>query len=166
MKRENGMKVERVGDRLEFRFDGIGRTIALDVGKLTAEIREQAVFHGLKQKCVDAAAIMRNPATGASATAEEKAAAIAEMVGRLEGGEWNSKGDGGGTLLSAMVQAFPNKSREELKAVLEKLTEKQKRALRDSEKLKPFLPKGDGAKGDELLEGLMGEDGTVNGDDK
>lgn len=154
------MKVERHGMALVFRFPEIGKVLELDTRGLKPDIVEQAMFHGLKQKCVDAAALSRDPATGRSATAEEKWAAVTAMIDRLEGGEWNSRGEGGSVLLDALCQAFPNKSREELQRVLDGLSEKEKRAMRDSDRLKPFLPKRDGKKGDELLEGLLGDGGS------
>lgn len=161
MKRENAMQVVRDGELLIFNFGEIGKKVVLDTAGLSEKIRAQAMFHGLKQKCVDAAAIMRDPETGKSATARQKFEAIAAMVERLSvENEWNSRenGEGGGALLAAMVQAFPGKTREMLKVVVNGLSEKEKRALRDSEKLRPFLPKADGKKGDSILAGLLGED--------
>lgn len=80
---------------------------------LDVEIRKQAMFHGLVQKISDRAAIGRDPETGASATPEEKFAAMKACADRLmAGGPWNAVTVGtgssaGGLLYRAMRAIYP-----------------------------------------------------------
>lgn len=73
-----------------------------------------AVLHGFVQKVSDRAAIGRDPETGASATPEEKFAAMKECAERLmSGGPWNAVATGGtgstgGLLFRAMKTLYPN----------------------------------------------------------
>lgn len=72
-----------------------------------------AVLHGFVQKVSDRAAIGRDPETGASATPEEKFAAMKECADRLmSGGPWNAVATGGtgstgGLLYRAMRALYP-----------------------------------------------------------
>src|SRR5260221_7853950 len=72
-----------------------------------------ATLHGVVQKVSDRAAIGRDPETGASATPEEKFAAMKECAERLmSGGPWNAvptgTGSSGGLLYRAMKAIYPN----------------------------------------------------------
>lgn len=75
---------------------------------------KESVVHGLRQKVSDRAAIGRDPETGASATPEEKFAAMKECADRLmAGGPWNAVQTGGagaqgGLLFRAMKTLYPN----------------------------------------------------------
>jgi hypothetical protein len=75
---------------------------------------QQAALHGFVQKISDRAAIGRDPETGASATPEEKFAAMKECADRLmSGGPWNAVQTGGagaqgGLLYRAMRALYPN----------------------------------------------------------
>ena len=53
-----------------------GEQLSLGARQLPDSIREYAIFHGLKQKLVDAAAISRNPETGRAASVEDKYQAV------------------------------------------------------------------------------------------
>lgn len=155
MKANSTMSVTTMGTEIRFDFDEL-RHLILDVAELTGTIQRMAMTHGVKQKCVDAAALSRDPATGRSATAEEKYAAVSAMIGRLRSGVWNDRGAGesGGALLNALVAAYPARTRGELVEWLRGRSDKEKRALRASEKLRPFLAIVPDGRGDELLDEL------------
>jgi len=78
------------------------------------EAGQSALINGFKQKIADRAAIGRDPETGASATPEEKFAAMKECADRLmAGGPWNAvatggTGNQGGLLYRAMKAIYPN----------------------------------------------------------
>ena len=69
MARQAQITVERDEDVLVIEF-AHGKRIEVRPVGLIASVQEQALFHGLKQKLVDAAAISRNPETGRSASIE------------------------------------------------------------------------------------------------
>lgn len=78
-----------------------------------SENGKRGTLHGFIQKVVDRAAIGRDPETGASATPEEKFAAMKECAERLmAGGPWNAvptgTGSTGGLLYRAMKVIYPN----------------------------------------------------------
>ena len=99
-----------------------GRQRSVKGADLTRALQQAALFHGLKQKLGDAAAIPRNTDTGRSATNAEKAEAVCEVLDRLLAGEWNKTREGGetgaGVLLTALVNLYPKKTREALTAWL------------------------------------------------
>jgi hypothetical protein len=53
-----------------------GRMLQIKHGDLSNVLMAEALWHGMKQKLVDAAAISRNPETGRSATVEDKFDAV------------------------------------------------------------------------------------------
>ena len=63
--------------------------IVVAYGRLTNELRDTAMRHGLGQKLGDAGAKSRNPDTGASATTLEKYNAIKAVADNLLNGAWN-----------------------------------------------------------------------------
>ena len=73
-----------------------GQELAITASQLTNSIMEYAIFHGLKQKLVDAAAISRNPETGRAASVEDKYQAVKVVYDRLLAGQWNAAREGGG----------------------------------------------------------------------
>ena len=88
-----------------------GTELRIDIDDLSPQIRLDATLHGLKQKLVDAAAISRNPDTGASATVADKLDAVREVYDRITSpdGTWNKirTGEGanvGGLLLRALME--------------------------------------------------------------
>lgn len=111
-----------------------GATLCLRLGQLNADIATQAMWHGLKQKLVDAAAIGRDPDTGRSATIDDKYDAVREVYDRLLAGEWNKTREGGtatgGLLLRALMMVYPNKTREQLVDYLASKSATEKTALR------------------------------------
>lgn len=147
-----------------------GATLGLTLGQLSADMREAAAIHGLKQKLVDAAAISRNPDTGASATVEDKYRAVKAVYDRLLAGEWNAKrGEGGASagslLFRALVRVYPSKTAEELRAFIDGLDKSKQAALRANPKIAPVIEAikaedaaraGDAGKdnSDDLLAGL------------
>lgn len=84
--------------------------ITVDTATLSDTIREQAMYHGLKQKICDAAALSRDTTTGQSATPAEKHAAMQAVAANLVAGVWNAgRAEGGGMSREATVlQALAN----------------------------------------------------------
>ena len=137
-------------------FFANGEQLALTAGQLTNDVMEMAIWHGLKQKLVDAAAIARNPETGRSATIEDKYEAVKTVYDRLLAGLWNApRGEGGaptgGYLLQALCRLYPAKSVETLRAFLEGKTDKEKAALRKNPRVAEIIEaiKAENAKPDE-----------------
>jgi hypothetical protein len=132
--------------------------------QLSNAILEQAVWHGLKQKLVDAAAISRNPDTGRSATIDDKYNAVREVYDRLLAGNWNKgRGDGsssgnGGLLFRALCIMYPNRTPEALRAFLNGKTKSECAVLRATPKIAAIIdtlraPSGD-VDADDLLSEL------------
>lgn len=123
---------------------GSGGSIVVNPDHLSAEIRAQALLHGLKQKLVDAAAIGRNPDTGKSATLADKAEAVMEVWERISDNvepSWNKVREGGnggsakgGLLLQALMEAT-SKSKAEIEAYLENKSAAEQAALRANPKI-------------------------------
>lgn len=97
-----------------------GKELTITAGQLSADLRAYAAIHGLKQKLVDAAAISRDPVTGATATIDTKYDAVREVYDRLLAGEWNKRrGDGagageGGLLYRALCKFYDGKKSPEV----------------------------------------------------
>lgn len=111
--------------------------------ELTPAMQNQLMLHGLKQKVIDAAAIPRNPDTGASASDSEKIEAMREVAARLMQGVWRVVGEGGGgskggLLARALSVLYPDK---DIATWLDGLTDKQKAALREVPKVKAEIDK-------------------------
>src|SRR2546430_6179621 len=103
-----------------------------------------ALLHGLVQKISDRAAIGRDPETGASASPEEKFAAMKECADRLmAGGPWNAGSTGapsaGGLLYRAMRNLYP-KAWSDKTSLSAYIAEK---ALSESERLKKKVTEND-----------------------
>jgi len=153
-----------------------GQELSLTGSQLSLEIMERAVWHGLKQKLVDAAAISCNPETGRPATVEDKFAAVKEVYDRLLAGEWNkTRGDGtgtsGGLLFRALCLLHADKSPDAIKAFLAKKSDAEKTALRGNPKVAAIIqqlrdasPKKSGIDTDAMLDELGG-DATEGGDE-
>ncbi len=102
------------------------------------------IIHGIVQKVSDRAAIGRDPETGASASPEEKFAAMKECADRLmSGGPWNAvatgTGTAGGLLYRAMRALYPNAWSDKTSFALY-IAEK---ALSESERLKKKVTEND-----------------------
>lgn len=142
-----------------------GEVIRINHGQLAGLTALHAMYHGLKQKMVDAAAISRNEETGASATIEDKYAAVRKVYDRLLAGEWNAKrgGDGagsGGLLFKALARMYPTKTAEQLREYLDGLDKAQQASLRANPKVAAIIEEikaasaGNGVDSDALLAGL------------
>ena len=131
------------GGLIDFTVEGAG-SFAFDIGKLSSDLMQQAAIHGVVQKISDRAAIGRDPETGASATPEEKFAAMKECADRLMGGgPWNAVPTGapsaGGLLYRAMRNLYPNAWTDRA-AFSAYIAEK---ALSESERLKKKVTEND-----------------------
>lgn len=121
-----------------------GQELALTASQLTPNVMEYAIFHGLKQKLVDAAAISRNPETGRPASPEDKFQAVKAVYDRLLAGQWNATREGGGNagglLLQALVRMYAGrKTAEDIKAFLVEKTEAEKTALRKNPRVAAII---------------------------
>lgn len=120
------------------------------------------MWHGAKQKLVDATAIGRNPETGRSATVADKRAALVAVRDNLIAGEWFKQREGapsGGLLLRALCVVYDGrKTREELVEYLAGKSLAEQAALRKVPKIADAIAeiraasaKSDGIDGEELL---------------
>ena len=121
-----------------------GQELALAASQLTNNVMEYAIFHGLKQKLVDAAAISRNPETGRAASVEDKYQAVKTVYDRLLAGQWNAVREGGGAtgglLLQALCRMYAGrKTAEELKAFLADKSDAEKTALRKNPRVATII---------------------------
>ena len=154
-----------------------GKELTIKARDLTNEVMEYAIFHGLKQKLVDAAAIGRNPETGRSATIADKYEAVRAVYDRLLAGRWNAvRGEGGapagGLLFAALVRMYDGKKSEEsIREFLSAKSDKEKAALRKNPRVAAIIEEikaeraasGDDGEepGAELLDELEGLDGDA-----
>lgn len=69
--------------------------IVIDAAKLSEDIRNAAMMHGLKQKIVDAAALPKDDA-GNAATPGDKHSAMVSVAAQIAEGDWNKRGEGTG----------------------------------------------------------------------
>ena len=149
--------------RLTLTFSN-GDELVLDTDKLSEEIVADALAHGLKQKLVDAAAISRDPSNGRAASIELKHASVKEVLERLLAGEWNKRREGGGNSGGLLFRALcvmydGRKTVDDIKAYLEKLSDKEKAALRKNPKVAQVIDSlrtADGDAGEDLLAELEG----------
>jgi hypothetical protein len=134
--------VNTAGTAAIFAFTN-GDTIRIDLGTLPEDIKTAALWHGIKQKVADGAAIARDTETGRSATLEDKIAAMRVIADRLPV-SWNAVSDGnggnaGGWLLKALMVKYPTKSRDTLVEFLAGKSDKQKAALRADASIAPII---------------------------
>lgn len=143
-----------------------GKELSLMAGMLSNEIMEYAIWHGIKQKLVDAAAISRNTETGRPATIDDKFNAVKTVFDRITSpdGTWNAIREGGagavgGLLLRALCKMYEGKkTKDELVEYLSTKTPEQKTALRKNPKVAAIIEelreanvKGSDVDSDELL---------------
>ena len=169
MARQAQITVERIADDLVIEF-AHGKRIELNPVDLADSVYKQAVYHGLKQKLVDAAAISRNPETGRSASIEDKYQAVKTVYDRLLAGHWNAvRGEGGtgtgGLLFAALCRMYAGrKTEEELREWLGTKDKKAQAELRKNPKVAAIIEQikaergadDDGA-GNDLLDELENE---------
>lgn len=129
------------GTKATFTFDGLPHII-VDTGTLSAKIVHNLVMHGLKQKIADGAAMSRNPDTGRPATDADKNARMIAIAERLKAGQWRAESEGGttgGLLLRALMELYPNRTKDDIIAYLEKRSDKEKAQLRTTAKVAPII---------------------------
>jgi len=121
-RKQNAVVGHTVDDSGKIEFKSEAGSFIVDMMVLSADVDfkmlppliQRAAIHGVIQKVSDRAAIGRDPETGASATPEEKFAAMKECADRLmSGGPWNAVATGGtgsqgGLLYRAMKAIYPN----------------------------------------------------------
>jgi hypothetical protein len=142
-------------------------TTTLEFDKLAKVNRERAEIHGWIQRVSDRAAIARNTETGKSATPVEKFNAMKTLVEFYNSGSenWAMAGSGPGPsaefnlLVTALCEAYANKSREDLTKWAKARSAGERTALMESVMLKGIVERlrSENAKGvnvDELLKGL------------
>lgn len=165
MARQAQITVDRIADDLVIEF-AHGKRIELNPVDLADGIREQAVYHGLKQKLVDAAAISRNPETGRSASIEDKYQAVRAVYDRLTSGNWNAvRGEGGtgtgGLLFVALCRMYAGrKTEDELREWLATKDKKAQAELRKNPKVAAIIEQikaERGADDDGMGEDLLNE---------
>ena len=166
MARQAQITVERIADDLVIEF-AHGKRIELNPVDLADSVYKQAVYHGLKQKLVDAAAISRNPETGRSASIEDKYQAVWTVYDRITRlGEWNAvRGEGGtgtgGLLFVALCRMYAGrKTEEELREWLGTKDKKAQAELRKNPKISTIIDQikaERGADDDGIGEDLLNE---------
>lgn len=124
--------------------DGTPAQILCNVKDLAEDIRAQALFHGLKQKLVDSAALSRDPKTGKSATPAEKRDAVMQTAENLRSGVWNTRGtgDGGSTdglLVTALCEMQPKKDVTKIREWVGGLDKSQQSAMRANPKVAAII---------------------------
>lgn len=119
-----------------------GTTIHVELGDVGVEgvelspIALACVWHGAKQKLIDAAAISRDPTTGRAASIGVKYQAVAEVLERMKAGQWfKARGEGsggaGGLLYRALLEYFAGKKTpDEVRAWLDGKDDAYQAALR------------------------------------
>ena len=177
-KTATAVAAESVGAILTLTF-AHGMVLTVHADDLSPAIRDAAVMHGLKQKLIDAAAIARNPDTGATATIADKYAAVREVYDRITATDgtatWNKVRGGEGTgnakggLLVAAIVRITGKTRDAVLEYVDALSKEQVAALRKNPRVAEMIAtiqseraKTEGVDSDALLNGLiMGDDGDA-----
>lgn len=121
-----------------------GQELAITASQLSNHVMEYAIFHGLKQKLVDAAAISRNQETGRPATVEDKYQAVKAVFDRLLSGQWNATREGGGNagglLLQALCRMYQGrKTPDQLREFLADKSDAEKTALRKNPRVATII---------------------------
>lgn len=123
-------------NRLTINFSN-GKQLVVVPTQFPAAIQDMALFHGFKQKLVDAAAL------SSGATIEEKYEAITEVFDRLSGGEWNKRRESGeprgGLLFNALLRAYPQRTPEQIREFLNGKSRKEQNAMMENSRLRPHI---------------------------
>jgi hypothetical protein len=154
-------------DLVEFTFSD-GRVLSITPSLLSHEIRQAALMHGLKAKLVDAAAISRNPDTGASADIDDKFNAVEEIHVRITrpDGTWNKiRGDGAGSsagtgLLVRALMTLLKKTEADVRKTLAECSEDEIKALRGTPKIASKMAELKQAKSTVDVDALLGKFGA------
>lgn len=147
-----------------------GKSLEVDVSKLSPEIQQQAMLHGIKQKLVDAAAIARNPDTGRSASVDDKYAAVAEIHARITSpnGTWNKIREAGatpatkGNLLVRALMKMTGKDKDYVDDFLSAKTKEERTALQRNPRVLQIIAElqSQQGTGDVDTDALLGELGA------
>lgn len=173
MKSNSVMSVTETDDGLRFEFKDLA-PLTLCPANLAEAVRARGLIHGLKQKCVDAAAIARDPTTGRSATVEDKRNAVARVIDMLSRGLWTERkaaerrSDDNALLVDALAEVL-GKPRDAIIDKVRSYTKAQLNALRISERVKPVLERlereaGGGLDSDALLDEMFEEADGASGE--
>lgn len=122
-----------VKGKLVFTFANDAR-VEIDPAKISDEIRDQLVMHGLTQKIRDSFAGAKGDVNFAVAQAEG-------VVEALLAGEWNRRGGGafGGNLLAEAVARLKGIEIGEARQRLAELTDDQREALKKASSVKKAI---------------------------
>lgn len=129
----------------EMTFNVLGAgAITLHVERMHPDNRNRAMYHGLKQRGGDMAALERNRDTGLPASPGDKLAEITRWVEHVESGsaDWTLRraaASEGGLLFQALTRHAPDKSAERIREYIETLSNRQRAALLASETLKGIV---------------------------
>lgn len=136
--------VSAVGTVITFKFaDGDSEVFDCTAGT-TDEARQTAMVWGFAEKGRNATALSRDPETGRSPALADKKAELRRVMGELAaGGPWSVRGTGGGSdagiLLSALMLAYPDRSRESLAEYLSTKDKKTQAAMLASDRLRDHV---------------------------
>lgn len=145
-----------------------GKELQIDTTTLHADIVQQAILHGLKQKLVDAAAIARDTETGKTATIDDKYQAVKTVFDRITSAtpSWNAVREGeqkqqGGIFVRALME-LTGKSREATQAAIETYTKEQVAALKKNPRVLAIIQRMEREKvqDDQLGEDLLAQLGA------
>lgn len=142
-------KLDFAAMTITWQVKGAG-ALTLDVSKVNQVNKERAMLHGFVQRISDAAAMARDSKTGASATPQEKFAAMQRLVEHYQSGSegWSParssegvgrpKGESANVKLlrAALALYNPQKDAETIEKFVKGLTGAQQTALLVSEPLK------------------------------
>ena len=145
---------------------GDGHIVSYLFNDIPETLYAQLMFHGLKQKLVDAAAISRDPETGRSPSIDAKRAAISAVWANLEAGEWSTRGTGSGgsagsLLFRALVRLYPDKDADTIREFLDGKDKKEQAAMRRNPRVASVIEEikaeAGGSGDDDLGAELLGE---------
>lgn len=121
--------------------------------------------HGAEQKLGDEIAGMKK-ADGSDADIEDKVLAVDELIDRLNAGEWTTQRDSSGMAgTSILLRAIVNvtgKTVEGVKAFLKGKDQKQKMALRNSDKFRDEVAKLENERASKAAKVDLVADGTMD----
>jgi hypothetical protein len=134
------------GDSVSVRFDWRnGNTVTFPVP--TQHVL-YAAGHGYAQKLGDTVAGLKDE-HGNPASEDDMQLEVEGLAERLQKGDWNAVREGGGfaglsILAKALVEVYPAKSKDDVKAFLASKSTAEKQALRKSSKLAPIIQRLEG----------------------
>lgn len=160
MAKQNRIATVSVNDgKIVWAFQDDGPDVTLDPTKLSDDVKDHALLHGLVQRGRDSYAGADN-----TADAREKLGAVLET---LASGEWSRRGEGGGAQTTQLMQAVANVTGKDIDTVRERfktLTEAQKKALRKDARIALALEKIKAAAARERMKALAESAKAETGD--